>query len=374
LGGKEFIVLSLPASGLSSLSPVAQWSLLAALSAVCAAILQAVGLPAALFLGPMIAGVILGVNGGTIRVPRLPYIGAQGVMGCLIASAITPAILHTFLTDWPLFLGVVFSVIAASSFLGWIMSRWRVMPGTTSVWGSWPGAASAMVVMAAEFGADARLVAFMQYFRVACVASLASVVATIWAHKTGTSHPAIPWFPNLHWQAFSETLLLALAGATAGRLLRLPSGSMLVTLLVGALLHVSGAIEIELPKWLLAATYALLGWYVGLSFTPAILIHALRAFPKILLSVALLIGFCGALAYALTQALGIDPLTAYLATSPGGMDSVAIIAASSNVDLSFVMALQTIRFFIIVMIGPPLARLVARHMEADGRYEEAPRG
>jgi hypothetical protein len=213
----------------------------------------------------------------------------------------------------------------------------------------------------------------MQYFRVVCVASLASVVATIWAHKTGESHPAIPWFPHLHGLAFSETLLLALAGATTGRLLRLPSGSMLVTLLAGALLHVSGAIEIELPKWLLAGTYALLGWYVGLSFTPAILIHALRAFPKIFLSVALLIGFCGALAYALTQALGIDPLTAYLATSPGGMDSVAIIAASSNVDLSFVMALQTIRFLIIVMIGPPLARLVARHMEADGRYEEAPR-
>lgn len=366
--------LSAHSSGLSGLPPVLQWTLLVLLSAVCGAILQATGLPAALFLGPMIGGVILGVNGGTIRVPRLPYLGAQGIMGCLIANAITPSIIKTFLTEWPLFLGVVFSVIAASSFLGWIMSRWRVMPGTTSVWGSWPGAASAMVVMAAEFGADARLVAFMQYFRVACVASLASVVATIWAHRTGSPHPTVEWFPTIHWGVFLGTLLLALSGATAGRLLRLPSGSMLVTLLAGAILHVSGAIEIELPKWLLAGTYALLGWNVGLSFTPAILIHALRAFPKILLSVVLLIAFCGGLAYALTQALGIDPLTAYLATSPGGMDSVAIIAASSNVDLSFVMALQTIRFLIIVMIGPPLARLVARHMEASGRYEEAPRG
>jgi uncharacterized membrane protein AbrB (regulator of aidB expression) len=32
------------------------------------------------------------------------------------------------------------------------------------------------------------------------------------------------------------------------------------------------------------------------------------------------------------------------------------------------MALQTIRFLIIIMIGPPLARLVARHMEVSGRY------
>jgi uncharacterized membrane protein AbrB (regulator of aidB expression) len=62
----------------------------------------------------------------------------------------------------------------------------------------------------------------------------------------------------------------------------------------------------------------------------------------------------------MSRMLGIDPLTAYLATSPGGMDSVAIIAAASNrVDLSFVMALQTARFVFVLIGGPPLARLIA---------------
>ena len=41
-----------------------------------------------------------------------------------------------------------------------------MLPGTTAVWGSSPGAATAMVLMAEAFGADARLVAFMQYLRV----------------------------------------------------------------------------------------------------------------------------------------------------------------------------------------------------------------
>jgi membrane AbrB-like protein len=145
---------------------------------------------------------------------------------------------------------------------------------------------------------------------------------------------------------------------------------LLLTLLFGSSLHLSGALEIELPKWLLAGTYTLLGWSVGLHFTPAILGHAVLAIPKILLSVTLLIAFCGGLAYVLTRTLGIDALTAYLATSPGGMDSIAIIAASTHVDVSFVMALQTIRFLIIVMAGPHLARLVARHMESARRYEE----
>ena len=348
-----------------------QWALLAALSAACAALLDFVGLPAAFFLGPMAAGVVMGVNGASIRVPRAPFTGAQAIMGVFIASAITPSILDSFFQEWPIILGVVFAIIAASSFLGWVMSRWRVMPGTTSVWGSSPGAAAAMVIMAEEFGADARLVAFMQYFRVVCVAGLASVIAAVWTPASGAAHPATVWFPAVHWKAFAETLLLIGACALGGRLFRIPSGAMLLTLSFGSILRLSGALEIELPKWVLVGTYALLDWSVGLHFTPAILAHALRAIPKILLSVMLLIAFCGGLAYLLSRTLGIDGLTAYLATSPGGMDSIAIIAASTHVDVPFVMALQTIRFLIIVMIGPRVAGLVARQMEASGRSEKA---
>jgi uncharacterized protein len=52
------------------------------------------------------------------------------------------------------------------------------------------------------------------------------------------------------------------------------------------------------------------------------------------------------------------------------MDSIAIIAASTHVDVPFVMALQTIRFLIIVVTGPPLARFVARQMQVSGKYED----
>jgi hypothetical protein len=45
------------------------------------------------------------------------------------------------------------------------------------------------------------------------------------------------------------------------------------------------------------------------------------------------------------------------------MDSVAIIAASSDVDLPFVMTLQTIRFLVIVTAGPPVARFLARQLK-----------
>ena len=78
-----------------------------------------------------------------------------------------------------------------------------------------------------------------------------------------------------------------------------------------------------------------------------------------------LILFCAGLAVILAAGTGVDPLTAYLATSPCGADSVAIIAAQSNVDAPFVMAMQTMRFIGVMLLGPGMAAWVARH-SGDG--------
>ncbi|UPG72215.1 AbrB family transcriptional regulator [Roseomonas gilardii subsp. gilardii] len=348
--------------GLLSRLPVpASWALLVLLSAVLAGGLMTTGLPAALLLGPMVAAILVAVGGAALRMPKFAFTGVQGIVGTLVAVSITAEIIHTFLSDWPLFLGVVLSTLAASSVLGWLMSRWGVLPGTTAVWGSTPGAASAMVLMAQAFGADARLVAFMQYLRVAFVAVAASLIARIWVDTSGAQAPALVWFPPLAPVPFLGTLLVAFGGGALGQWSRIPAGALLVPMLIGAVLHATGLLEIQLPEWLLAASYAVLGWRIGLSFTRAVLMHALRAMPRIAVSILLLMGFCGGLAALLTHVVGIDPLTAYLATSPGGIDSVAVIAASSQVDLSFVMALQAIRLVIVILLGPVIARLVARH-------------
>ena len=347
---------------MTKLPRAAQWFIVVAASVLLALGLHAARFPAPLLFGPMVAGILVGIYGGTIRLPRLAFLAAQSLVGCLIATTITPAIVASFVRSWPIFLGVVFASVGVSSMLGWLLSRWGGLPGTTGVWGSSPGAASAMVVMAEAFGADVRLVAFMQYLRVVCVAVVASVIARFWVQSPDAVTQEIVWFPQVHWPSLAGTVAIAGVGAFAGRLLRIPGGALLVPLVAGAVAHWFGVVSIELPEWLLAAAYALIGWKIGLGFTREVLRYASRALPKILLSIAVLIVFCGGLAFVLTRVFGVDPLTAYLATSPGGIDSVAIIAASSEVDLPFVMALQTIRLFIVILIGPTFAGIVARRM------------
>lgn len=343
----------------------AQWAALLVASLVAVVLLDRLRLPAALLLGPMAAAILVAASGGTARVPDWSFTLAQGVIGAMIAGTLTASTLVTIAADWPLFAGGVIAVIVLSYGLGWLLARWRVLPGSTAIWGASPGAATAMTLMAEAWGADIRLVAFMQYLRVVFVAIAASGVARFWV--AGTAGPAdVTWFPPVPWVPFAATLLLAFGGAAAGRRLRIPAGPLLLPLGLAAVLHGAGGMAVILPPWLLAASYALVGWSIGLRFTRPILFHALRALPRVVLSIIVLILGCGGLALALHRFAGIDLLSAYLATSPGGVDSVAIIAASAKVDLPFIMAMQTTRLVLVLALGPAIARFMARRIDRTG--------
>ncbi|EHM02420.1 putative membrane protein AbrB [Acetobacteraceae bacterium AT-5844] len=353
-------------SGLPSLRFLprsAQWAILSLMSAVLIGGLAAIQLPAAVLLGSMAGAILFAMGDGTLKLGHWPFALAQGVLGCLIARSITPAVLTEITADWPVVLFGVGAVILVSSGLGWLLARRQVLPGTTAIWGSAPGAASAMMLMAEAHGADVRLVAVMLYVRVVLVALAASVVARIWGLPEGAATAAAPWFPPVAPWDLAATLVVALAGAALGRVSRIPAGPLLLPMVLAALLQGFGLLDVVLPPWLLAASYTLVGWSIGLRFNRPILMYVARALPRLAASTMLLIAFCGAFAALLTQLVGLDPLTAYLATSPGGLDSVAIIAASSQADLAFIMAMQTARFLVVLAISPALARFTASKLK-----------
>jgi hypothetical protein len=157
-------------------------------------------------------------------------------------------------------------------------------------------------------------------------------------------------------------LLLAALGQQAARLLRLQAWALLGPMLLLSALHAGGWLAIDLPRWLLAATYAVLGWHIGLGFRRDALLHARRALPVVAGAALSLICFCGLLACWLMRLTHVDALSAYLATSPGGLDSVAIIAASTpRVDVPFVLALQSVRLLFVIGFAPLITRLVVRY-------------
>lgn len=342
----------------SPLTAVSLWAGLLVVSGTLAYGLTLAHFPAALLLGPMLAAIAFGVSGASIRMPKPGFLTAQALVGCLVAKSVTADIVGTILGDGVLILAVVLVTVVAGAIVGVVLTRLKVLPGATAAWGSSPGGAAAMVAMSEDYGSDPRLVAFMQYVRVALVVVSASVVARLLTDVAapGGAGEVMPEDPRL--LAVLATLAVAATGAGLSLALGLPGGALIGPMILGAVLHATGVASMSLPATLLDAAYATIGWYVGLRFTRETVRESLSALPGILVATTGLILLCGGWAYGITFLLPIDFLTAYLATSPGGLDSVAIIAVGSKVDVSFVLAVQTLRLFVVLITGPILARWI----------------
>src|SRR5579862_3843551 len=169
-------------------SLVRNWAALLVLSAGFGAFLLWVHAPAALMLGPLIAAIVVASSGGRVNMPAKPFLVAQGLVGCLIASMVPVTIVGDVLQHWLLFSFGVLSVVVVSCFLGWLMTRMQLLPGTTALWGTSPGAASVMTIMAERYGADVRLVALMQYTRVVGVAAIAAVLVRVFGISSAQAH------------------------------------------------------------------------------------------------------------------------------------------------------------------------------------------
>ncbi|PYD69072.1 AbrB family transcriptional regulator [Komagataeibacter swingsii] len=339
-----------------------QWVLLLLLSVIFTIPLYYIHLPAAVLIGPMLAAMVLAVHDAHLPIPAMPFLLAQGAVGCMVACSLQLSVFVQVLHEGPLFLGGVLCVIMVCTLIGFYLARRNILPGTTALWGSSPGAATAMTLMSESYGADMRLVAFMQYMRAAFVAMAAAVVARM----EGGSHvpsaePAQDWFPPIAWIPFSETMAIIVIGVWLARLFRLSAGAFMIPLALATVPQDMGLLTIELPPWLLVAGYGVLGWGIGIRFTRATLRYASRVFPYVIQAVGLMILTCGLMALLLARVAHVSLLTAYLATSPGGEDTVAIIAATTpGVDMPFVMAMQTVRFVLVLFTGPFLARVLSR--------------
>jgi membrane AbrB-like protein len=335
------------------------WCALIAASAAGALLLRAIGVPAPWLIAPMVVAIVAAVTGLVeLRVPHRAFIAAQATIGMLIAQTFTPPVVGSIARSWLVMVLVVASTIAAAAIAGWILARFGSVPPATAAWGSSPGGAAAMTAMSADYGADPRIVAFMQYLRVTLVVLSASAVSRVLL--PGGAPPPVVGVTQFDPVGLLGTVVVAAVGALAALRLRVPAAALLGPMVLGAVLHGTGLVRIAVPAALLDAAYVAIGLTIGLLYTPATVRYALRILPQLLASTVVLIALCAGSAALLAAAVHVDSLTAYLATTPGGLDSVTVIALGSGANVPLVLAVQALRVFVVVATGPSLAKFVAR--------------
>ena len=344
------------------------WVALGVGSVLVGLLAQSMRVPAGWLVGPMVVAVASAL--AWQKHPTLPRWARQAslaVVGSVLAAAYRPSVIPLIVDVWLPVSLVVGGTLLLSLAAGFLLAWFTHLDGKTAILGTLPGAAAGMLAMSGPLGADPRLVALMQYTRVVVVVLSAAVVSRLWlASKAIEQAPAgqslqasasqVDTIFDGVWVTYILTVLVATFGAWAGTRLRLPAGGLLGPLILGIALEQFGILHLRWPPGVPQAAYLGLGLYVGLLFDRASARRAVNLLPLMLVSTVMLMLACAGLGWVLASLTPVDGLTAYLATTPGGIDSVAIMALGTGADAPLVLAIQMLRLFAVVLAGTLLGR------------------
>jgi len=342
---------------------LADGALVLAGGAVLAVVLQLAGVPSAPLFGGLLAGLVRGLAVRTpVDVPSAGTAAAQAVVGVSIGALVDLDTLAAIGEDWLPVLLVTVATLLLTVAAGLLL---RLQPGITPVTGAFAmiaGGASGITAMARDLGADDRMVAVLQYLRVLLIVVLVPVVATtLYGAQTGAqtgagtqaAGPSGPGWPG----DLLVTVACVLVGIPLARLVRLPVPALLGPMLVAATADLSGiAGGADVPAAVEAAAFLLIGLQVGVRFTVASLRTVGRALPLALVLIVGLVAACAGLGVVLSAATGVSRLDAYLATTPGGLYAVLATATGTGADATFVLAVQVLRLFVMLLAAPLVAR------------------
>jgi uncharacterized protein len=341
--------------------PHRAWLMVLLVTVGASALFMVVGLPSPVLFGALAGGMTYALGGSTeLRMSPVAFRFGQALVGAVIGSLVRLPTLERIASHWGSLLLVTLATLAVSLVAGRLLALRADVSTTTGAFAMIAGGASGIVALAHELGADDRVVTIVQYLRVLLVLLAMPLVTTVLFHPptgAGTlSSGPTRWVPDLLFVAAAVA-----AGLGLQLVVRAPATALLGTMLVAIALSASGVLgTVAVPTALEQLGYALVGVRVGLRFTRASLRSIARLLPLATLLIVLVIVFCGLLGVLLSSVTGVDRLTAYLATTPGGLFAVLATAADSGSDVTYVLAVQVIRLFSMLLFAPLLGRFLRR--------------
>lgn len=337
-----------------------RWLLLLVVTVAVTVPLELIGVPSAALFAALLVGIALALLSlAPAGVPRKAGIAAQGVLGVYIGTMVHRDAIDALGPHWPIVLGVAIATLVLSVAAGVLLGLQRDISPLTGSLAMVAGGASGLVAIARELGGDDRVVAVVQYLRVALITASMPVVVTLVYHaeKTGravapSQTDSLPWYLSI-----AMLTVIVLVGVLAARLIRLPGAGLLGPMAVTIVLELTGAsLGLAVPLVLVQIGYAVIGWQAGVAFTREAVRAIGRALPAAIGLIVVLNVACAGLGVLLSRVAGISLLDGYLATSPGGIYAVLATAVETGSNVTFIIAAQVVRVLLMLFAAPFLAR------------------
>ena len=333
-------------------------------------VFHVLNLPVAWLLGPMFAGSLLAfASSEPKQIPHPARAGAQVVIGVAVGLRLSPEAFWGLGSELPFLLLLVAATGALSMLNGYLLGRFAGVDPATGFLGSIPGAASGMIAISGDLGADPRLVALLQYMRVLLVALLVPFFVQhaaphLMGAESGTQPSALDSTDGLAatlGDIGTHCLLVAyaVAGWAVGRRLRFPSPSLLGPLAVAA----AGTLllgPLPFPEWLFNAALLVLGAWIGVQFDAPFVRRLGRIALVEAILVVLLVAGAALLGFAFSRLTGVHLVTALLASSPGAMEAMVALSIKLDAHTPLVVSIQMVRFLAMLFAGPWIASKLVR--------------
>jgi membrane AbrB-like protein len=331
---------------------------------------ETLGFPAPHLFEALVVGLLLALSGLTrVQMPGWLYTAAQAITGVVLGTYVSWHSVTAVGNEWVAVAAVTALTLGLSLVLGVALARRTPLDPATASLGMIAGGSAGVVASSDDLGADGRQVAFIQYLRLVLVVVSAPLLVRYVLHPVATGAYGAVGPKEIEVKgeigAYIFCFAVALIGALVALRLRLPAGALIGPLILAAVLTGTGAVHrVTPPEFPREAAFTLIGLAIGLRFTRQAIVRMGRLLPTVLLFVVALIAATGLLAWGLSAVTSIDVLDAYLATTPGGINAVLVVAFASGAHTGFVFAVQTLRLFVMVLAAPALVRWVVRRMSA----------
>lgn len=321
-----------------------RWLVAAPLSVALGLLFSFLGVPAAWILAGILgAGSVALVTEEDLPVNEHLFTFARGTVGVFAALPLVGMNPLPYLLP-----GVVAgAVVIGMGFVGGLILANHGVSRETGVLSLLPGGASLMPAIARDVGADIRYVSLSQYLRLLIVSLTLPLVASQFTSVTRTEL-------DPYWWMWLLVPALIVAGVFAGKLLKFPNpsvfGPMALTVLVGVLVDVT----IVPPRLLSIVGFLAIGWMCGGGLNVPALRRFSRLLPATLAYIAGLMLACAGMGWLMAKWLGLSFYEGYLATSPGALETVLVLATSPAV-----VALQVIRLIMVILFAGWLPRILS---------------
>jgi membrane AbrB-like protein len=325
-------------------------------------VLGRIGVPSGYLFAALLTGLAYALLApGRIALPPLGFQIGQAVTGVALGTFLQASVLTGLGTRWIPVILVSVATLALTVAAGVLLARVTTIDRPTASLGMVAGGAAGIVAMAGDLGADDRLVAFMQYLRVLIITLLTPLLVPLvfGLHAQSLEQEGGPLFGTA--AGWALTIGASLIGSLVARPLRIPAPALLGPLLLASLLTLSGAIgDTQVPTIAREVAFALIGLAIGLGFDRETVRTIARVAWLVALAIVTLLAACFVLGWLLELTAGVTLLDGYLATTPGGLYAVLPIAYGSGADTTFVLAVQSLRLFGMIIAAPAVVRFLLR--------------